>query len=130
MPFFLVNNTQLKSGRTLKTSYVVSSVNTSRPVRLPLRPSLSHLYVTLSRDSYSLRLLIDSTDVEASGISRDCTLPDQPRRPCGAQVPRLHLSPHAAVITPGSRSLRFPIDGMALRSVHTLHDRHWPSPKT
>ena len=33
----------------------------------------------------------------------------QPRRPCGPQVPRLFLSPHAAVLTPGSRSLPIPI---------------------
>jgi len=47
--------------------------------------------------------------IESTGISRRALPPSQPRRPCGPQVPRLLLSPHAAVITPGSRSLQIPI---------------------
>ncbi len=54
-----------KSGPTLKTSYVVSPVITSGPVRLPLRPSPDHLYVTLSLSGYP---------------------PWSRRRPCGPQI--------------------------------------------
>ncbi len=48
-------HTQPKSGLTLRASFVVSSVITSGPVRLPLRSSPANLYVTLSLADYSPR---------------------------------------------------------------------------
>ena len=54
-----------KSGLTLKASCVVSPVNTLGPVRLPLRPSPDHLYITLSLSGYP---------------------PWSRRRPCGSQI--------------------------------------------
>jgi hypothetical protein len=80
-------NTQPKSGLTLKASCAVSLVNTSGPVRLPLQPSPESLYVC----AFALRLFASDR-----------------RRLCGSQVLRLSLSPHAAVLTPGSRPVLVP----------------------
>ena len=43
-----------KSGLTLETSYVVSPVNTSGPVRIPLRPSPDHLSIRFRAPAYRL----------------------------------------------------------------------------
>lgn len=87
MPFVLVSHTQPKSGLTLGASYVVSPVITSGPVRLPLRPSPANLYVTFSFARVSPRKGEDRADL---------------------RFYLLLLSPHAAVLTPGPRSLRVP----------------------
>ena len=87
-----------KSGLTLKASYVVSPINTSGPVRLPLRPSPDHLYVTLSLSSYP---------------------PRRRRRPCGPQIlPRflVHSMPSSLPRVPCRCTFPF------------LPCKQWPSP--
>ena len=89
-----------KSGLTLGASYVVLPVITSGPVRLPLRPSLRSLYITLSLLSYPPRSLAET--VRVSGPT-SCF--------CHRMPPSLLRVPDRCV---------FPL----------LHDRLWPSPKT